>query len=392
MANSASSTGLALASQRHLFEIPDDVAFLNCAYISPLPTASLIAGDRGLRRKAQPWTIAAADFFTSSETVRKLFADLINADADDVAFAPAVSYGMAQAAHNIPIRKTQRIVTLSEQFPSNVYPWMDLAERTGAAFVSVPRPGDDDWTSALLSLIDASTGIVAVPHCHWTDGGLIDLEATAAACRRVGAALCIDATQSVGALPLDVKRIDPDFVAVASYKWLLGPYSLGFLYVAPRRQGGRPIEHNWMARRDSEDFAGLVNYKDEYQAGARRFDVGERSNFALMPVAEASLRLIAEWTVPRIQATLALRTNAIAERARAELGIGSVPSHRRAGHYLGLRFAGGIPPELPERLAANKVYVSVRGEAMRVTPHLWNTDEDVDRMFAVLRTAVMTRG
>src|SRR5215831_10749316 len=118
MTNSNSSAGPALPSQRHLFDIPDDVAFLNCAYISPLPKASLIAGDRGLRRKAQPWTIAAADFFTSSETVRKLFADLINADADDVAFAPAVSYGMAQAAHNIPIRKTQRIVTLSEQFPS----------------------------------------------------------------------------------------------------------------------------------------------------------------------------------------------------------------------------------------------------------------------------------
>src|SRR5215470_14382432 len=131
MANSGSSAQLALASQRHLFEIPDDVAFLNCAYISPLPKVSLSAGDRGLRRKAQPWTIAVADFFTSSETVRKLFADLINADADDVAFAPAVSYGMAQAAHNIPIRKAQRIVTLSEQFPSNVYPWMDLAERTG---------------------------------------------------------------------------------------------------------------------------------------------------------------------------------------------------------------------------------------------------------------------
>jgi selenocysteine lyase/cysteine desulfurase len=292
---------------------------------------------------------------------------------------------MAQAAYNIPLTRSQTIVTLAEQFPSNVYPWMDLAERSGATFVSVPRPADDDWTAALLARIDASTGLVAVPHCHWTDGGLVDLEAVGAACRRVGAALCIDATQSVGALPLDVKRIDPDFVAVASYKWLLGPYSLGFLYVAPRRQGGRPVEHNWMARRDSEDFAGLVNYKDEFQAGARRFDVGERSNFALMPVAEASLRLLSEWTVPRIHATLSRRTNAIAERARAELGIGSVPSDRRAGHYLGLRFAGGVPPDLPARLATSKVYVSVRGQAMRVTPHLWNTDEDVEKLFAVLR-------
>jgi selenocysteine lyase/cysteine desulfurase len=262
---------------------------------------------------------------------------------------------------------------------------MDLAKRTGAAFVSVPRPGDDDWTSALLSFIDASTAIVAVPHCHWTDGGLIDLEAIAAACRRVGAALCVDATQSVGALPLDVKRIDPDFVAVASYKWLLGPYSLGFLYVAPRWQRGRPIEHNWIAREGSEDFAGLVNYSHDFQSGARRFDVGERSNFALMPVAEASLKLILQWTVPRISETLRLRTRAIAERARGEFGIASVPADRRAGHYLGLRFRGGVPSDLPKRLAAANVYVSVRGQAMRVTPHVWNTDDDVEKLFAVLK-------
>src|SRR5215470_14306650 len=128
-----------LPSQRHLFDIPDDVACSHCAYISPLPKASALAGEQGLRRKARPWTIAAADFFTTSERVRTLFAALINAEADDIAFAPAVSCGLAQAAHNLPLQKTQSIVTLAEQFPSNVYPWMDLAERTGATFVSVPR-------------------------------------------------------------------------------------------------------------------------------------------------------------------------------------------------------------------------------------------------------------
>jgi selenocysteine lyase/cysteine desulfurase len=377
-----------LPPQRHLFDIPDEVAFFNCAYVSPLPKASVLAGEEGLRRKSRPWTIAPADFFTASEAVRASFAGLINAAASDIAFAPAVSYGMAQAAHNIALARSQTIVTLAEQFPSNIYPWMDLAERTGATFVSVPRPADDDWTAALLARIDASTGIVAVPHCHWTDGGLIDLVAVGAACRRVGAALCIDGTQSVGALPLDVARIDPDFVAVAGYKWLLGPYSLGYLYVAPRRQNGRPIEHNWIARRGSEDFAGLVNYQQDYQDGARRFDVGERSNFALMPAAQSSLGLLARWSVPRVHATLRLRTTAIADRARADFGIGSVPSDRRAGHYLGLRFPGGIPADLPARLAASNVHVSVRGAAVRVTPHVWNTDEDVEKLFGVLRAAL----
>ena len=377
-----------LPSQRALFDIPDDVAYLNCAYMSAMPKAALAAGDEGLRRKARPWNISPADFFTRSEAVRAQFARLINATADDIAFAPAVSYGLAQAAHNIALRPAQTILTLAEQFPSNVYPWMDLAERTGARHVTVPRPSDDDWTSALLARIDASTGLVAVPHCHWTDGGLIDLEAVGAACRRAGAALCVDATQSLGALPFDVTRIDPDFLAVASYKWLLGPYSFGFLYVAPRWHAARPIEHGWIARRASEDFAGLVKYQDEFQPGARRFDVGERSNFALMPAAQASLELIEGWTVPRILATLSRRTSAIAARARAEFGIDSVPDRLRAGHYLGLRFPQGLPADLPQRLAAAKVYVSVRGRAMRVTPHLWTTDDDVETLFAVLASAL----
>src|SRR5262249_35498306 len=145
------------------------------------------------------------------------------------------------------------------------------------------------------------------------------------------------------------------------------------------------IEHNWIARRASEDFAGLVNYQTRFQDGARRFDMGERSNFALMPAAGRSIELLLEWSVPRIAATLRTRTDAIAARARDEFAIDSVPAERRAGHYLGLRFSGGVPDDLPARLAASDVHVSVRGQAMRVTPHVWNTDADVERLFAVLR-------
>src|ERR1051325_3013013 len=103
-----------LPSQRHLFDIPDDVAFLNCAYISPLPKGSIAAGEDGARRKGRPRTIVPSDFFTTSESVRALFAGLINASADDIAFAPAVSYGMAQASYNIALTKSQTIVTLAE--------------------------------------------------------------------------------------------------------------------------------------------------------------------------------------------------------------------------------------------------------------------------------------
>jgi selenocysteine lyase/cysteine desulfurase len=257
---------------------------------------------------------------------------------------------MAQAANNIPVRANQKIVTLADEFPSNVYPWADLAERVGATVVAVPRPENGDWTAALLAHLDPSVVIVAVPHCHWTDGGLLNLEAVGLACRRIGAALCIDGSQSLGALPFDVRQIDPDFVATGTYKWLLGPYSTGFLYVAPRWQDGRPIEHNWIARKGSENFAGLVNYRSEFQPGARRFDVGQRSNFALTPAVKASLELLLEWGVPRVFSALKARVDSIAQRARNELDLQSVPPHLRAGHYLGLRFGGPLPVDLPKWL------------------------------------------
>jgi selenocysteine lyase/cysteine desulfurase len=374
-----------LPSQRHLFDIPADVAYMNCAFMSALPKATVAAGERGLRRKTRPWTIDARDFFADSEAARALFAQLIKATAKDVALVPSVSYGMAQAANNIVVRSDQRILTLAEEFPSNVYPWMELARRAGAAVFPVPRPGDGDWTAALMAHLDASIAIVAVPHCHWTDGGLLDLEAVGLACRRIGAALCVDGSQSLGVLPFDVKRIDPDFLAVGTYKWLLGPYSTGFLYVAPRWQDGQPIEQNWIARKNSEDFAGLVNYRREYQPGARRFDIGQHSNFALNPAVKASLELLLGWGVPRVFATIKARIDSIAERAQNELSLQSVPLRLRAGHYLGLQFSGSPPADLPRQLAAANVHVSVRGGWLRITPHVWNNDEDVERLFAALK-------
>lgn len=373
--------------QRHLFDLPDDVAYLNCAYMSPLLTRAVEAGREAIARKARPWNIKPADFFAESERARALFAQLLGASPDDVALVPAASYGLAVAAANLPVREDRRILVLEDQFPSNVYPWLALAERTGAEVRTVPVPADGDLTSAVLAALDERVAIAALPHCRWTDGGLFDLEAIGARCREVGGALVLDVTQSLGALPLDLASVRPDFLVCPSYKWLLGPYSLGFLYVAPEHQRGRPLEQNWIARENSEDFARLVDYRDAYQPGARRYDVGERSNFALVPVAIAALEQLLDWGVPEIARTLAARTRDIAARA-AGLGLSSAPEGRRAGHFLGLRFPAGVPADLPDRLAAERVHVSLRGDSLRVTPHLYNDDDDVERLFTVLRGVV----
>lgn len=378
---------MVLGNQRNPFEIPEGIAYLNCAYMSPLPRAAREAGEAALARKAHPWEITPRDFFDEAETARSLFAELVGGEPEGVAIIPSVSYGIGVAAANIALRGDQTIVVLEDQFPSNVYPWRDLAERTGATIVTVARPLDFDWTRALLEHIDERTGVVAVPNCHWTDGSVVDLVRVGERARAVGAALVVDTAQSLGAYPLNVEEVRPDFLVAPTYKWLLGPYSLGFMYVAPHRREGRPLEFNWITREDSEDFAGLVNYRGGYQSGARRFDMGERANFGLMPIAIASLRLILEWRVERIAATLRDLTARIENDART-LGFDVTPGERRVGHLIGLRSSTALSPDLAARLAAAGVYVSVRGTAIRVSPHLYNTYEDVERLFQVLAQAV----
>ncbi len=373
--------------QRHLFDIPDDIAYLNCAYMSPQLRSVTNAGRESTALKAFPWRITPGDFFNASDRARELCAQVMGAEAPDIAIIPAVSYGMAVAAANVDVPRDSSIVVLSEQFPSNVYPWKELAREKGANIITVPRPENWNWTTALLSAIDETMSVVAVPHCHWTDGTLIDLEKVGDRCREVDAALVLDVTQSLGVLPLPLNSVQPDFMVTAAYKWLLGPYSTGFLYVAPHHQKGRPLENNWISRINSEDFANLVNYSSEYQPGARRFDVGERSNFTLMPLAVAALEQILQWQVPRIAETLSRMTDMISKRAR-ELDLAVSPRHLRAGHLLGLRFQQGVPEELPARLSREKVYVSVRGDCIRVSPYLYNNEGDIDRLFDVLEAVL----
>ena len=379
-----------LPCQRHLFDLPEEVHYLNCAYISPLMTVVAEAMQGGLRREMRPWEIIAADFFDLPERARELFAQLIGASSDDIALVPSASYGIATAAANLEVRSGQSILLLADQYPSNVYVWRELARRKGATLLPVPRPGDGDWTAAVLAKVDESVALAALPHNHWMDGGLLDLEAIGAALRRVGAGLAIDASQSLGALPLDVGRVRPDFLVTAGYKWMLSPYGLSFLYVAPSHHGGRPLEENPHNREAGVDFPRLAELKEAYADGARRFDAGERANFTLLPGAVAALEQLNAWGPVRIQATLSQKTARLAEMA-LDLGLESLPQGRRSGQFLGLRFPleaypEGPPSGLAPALAAAKVHVSLRGSSLRVTPHLYNGEADEVALMAVLKS------
>ena len=373
-----------LPNQRALFDIPDDIAYLNCAYMSPLLLTSVAAGIEGLQAKAVPWSITPPDFFSTVEKLRAVAASLLNATENDMAIVPSASYGLAVAAKNLIVKPGQHILVLAEQYPSNFYVWKELAAQNGAHLHTVPRPADNDWTGALLNAVNGQTAIAALPHCHWTDGTLVDLAIVRQALDQVGGALVVDLTQSLGALTFDAQVINPDFAVAAGYKWLLGPYSTGLLYIAPQHQQGMPLEFGSFSRLDAVKFSELINYRDEFAPGARRFDVGETANFALVPALLNSLQQILSWEVSRIEATLCRTTNAIAERAK-ELGLEVVDPPQRAGHFLGLRFPQGLPMNIGEHLARNQVYASVRGDSLRVTPYLYNTERDVDRFLGTLQ-------
>lgn len=377
-----------ITNQRHLFDLPDKVAYLNCAYMSPLMKAVQEEGRKGIDAKARPWQLTPPDFFTCSNAARAAFAKIIGARSDDIAIIPSVSYGISLAAKNLALDPGEHVLCIEDQFPSNIYPWRRMAAQNGAHLNTITAkaaatPEGANWTPAILEAIDDNTAIIALPHCHWTDGALIDLVKIGEKARHHGSALVLDITQSGGALPFDVAQIQPDFVICATYKWLLGPYSLGFAYIAPKWQSGIPLEEGWIARAGSENFTRLVDYQDNYQPGAQRFDMGERSNFHLMPMALAALEQILEWGVDNIQKTLAAKTATIAERA-ATIGLTSAPPGLRGGHFLGLRFPGGVPETLLPALAREDIYVSVRGDSMRVTPHLYNSDNDIERLLEAL--------
>jgi selenocysteine lyase/cysteine desulfurase len=363
--------------------VPEGIAYFNTASLAPQLHAVRVAGEAALRHRGQPWAIAASDWFTDVERLRSMFAQIVGADSDGVAIVPATSYGFAVAARNLPLAAAQRVLVLAAEYPSGVYTWRAAAQRSGAEVLTVTREPDGSWTEAVLAALDDRVAIVSVPNVHWTDGALLDLNAIAQRTREVGAALVIDGSQSVGVMPISVSEVRPDYLVTVGYKWLLGPFSVGYLYVAEEHRSGEPIEENWINRAHSEDFAALVDYQAAYQPGARRFDVGQRTKFELVPMAIAALEQIIAWQIPRIAESLAETTGHIAEQA-ARLGLDVAAKHQRGPHMFGIGLSERTRTRAAAALTEAHCYTALRGNSLRVSPHLHTTDEDVDLLVDTL--------
>jgi selenocysteine lyase/cysteine desulfurase len=376
-----------LPSQRALFDLPREVCYFNAAGWSPLPLAVQEAGRAGVARKGRPWLIDQAFAADQHERARSAAARLIHADPRDVALISSIAYGVATAAKGLVVPPGSRVLVLQDDHSSPVLEWMTRASDGGFTVEVVGRPGNGDWTEAVVAAVErrgaAPVTLASISSVHWSDGGIIDLDRVGAALRTQGAALLVDATHGAGVLAMDVRAFDPDFVIFPTYKWLLGPYGRAFLYVAKRHQDKVPLEQTSYGRRSVRAEQSTYLADTTYVADARRFDMGERDHFISLEMASIGMEMMAAWGNAAIVERLAMLTARLADGLR-EVDVVIPESRMRAPHILSLGFPGRMPAELIERLAAEGIYVAPRLGRMRISPHVYNDEEDVDRFVAAL--------
>ena len=384
-----------LTCQRDAFSLPEGHTYLNSAYMGPLPKRVQQAGADALIARAAPIGLVPRDFFDPAERTRQLCAQLVHADAERVAFVPTAAYATAIVAKNIKPQADQNVVMLGDMFPSNVYAWRNWRElgvemRAVAAPDapwSSPTPGRSRaalWNAAVMSAIDDATVLVAAEPAHWTDGTLFDLDTIGRRCREVGAVLVVDATQTVGAMPFDVRQVQPDLLVAHSYKSMLSNYGLGFAVFSDRFLNGSPLEESWLMRAGSDNFARLVDYEDGYAAGMRRYDTSLRANPILISMLEAACSLLLDWQPERVREYLLGITRPSVDRLRA-LGFEVADETERCANLFGVKLPGGLEPEAcRQHLAQQNIHVAVRGSAVRVSPHVYNDATDLARLVDAL--------
>ena len=376
--------------QRKRFNLPKDATYLNGAYMSPLLKSVKKAGIKALKLKNNPAQIQALDFFDPVDATRKAVAQLINAKKwQRIALVPSVSYGIANAAYNIDYKKNDEILLVGEQFPSNYYVWRTVGAHTGCKLRVIEAPDTNlsrgkKWNQQILNNINSKTKVIALPMVHWADGTIFDLVKIRKAATENNAVLIIDGTQSVGALPFDVKMIKPDALVCGAYKWLMGPYSTGFAYYGKYFSKGAPMEESWMIRKDSQNFSALVNYQDDYRQGAIRYDVGQTANFNLLPMMHRGIKQLLKWNPKNIQEYARSITADVIEDLQ-EAGFWIEDEAYRASHLFGIRPPLGTNIEkLKKQLNKKKISVSFRSDSIRISPGVYNRKKDVIRLKKVL--------
>ena len=385
---------MSLQHQKHLFDIPEEITYLNIAAQSPSFKAIYEAGLEGLKQKNRPYSITISDYFEPVTELKKLFAELV--DVDDynrIATIPAVSYGIATVANNIKLNAGDEIIVIHEQFPSNIYAWQKLADKYNAVIKTIKAPNTDvnrvkQWNESIIDAITDKTAVVAMGNIHWSNGSLFDLKTIRKKTKTHNALLIIDGSQSVGVLPFSVKEIQPDALICAGYKWLFGPYGCAYAYYGAYFDNGVPIEENWSNRLNSENFSGLTNYESQYKPLANRYSVGESGNFIYVRMQIAALKQVIEWSPKKIQ-EYCKSISADAVKDLRALGCVIEDDNYRSHHLFGIKLPDDLDVTiLKSALAEQHIFVSFRGNYIRISCHLLNTSEDFKKLVACMSSVL----
>ncbi len=360
------------------FPVTQDWAYLNHAAVSPLPRrvvdtmcAFLHARQRG--------DMALEDWPPATEETRGLAARLLGADPQEIAFINSTSDGLNLAANVLPIAPGENVVLCDAEFPANVYPWVNLRRR-GVEVRIVPHDGGGLSPAALESALDGRTRVVAVSSVQFLSGYRADLPAIGRLCRAVGAYLVVDGIQSLGVVPLDVRAAGIDILVTQGAKWLMAPIGIGFLYV--RRELIEQLQPAYAYYRAVTSPEPYLQYDWTLRPDARRFEVSS-PNVAGLYGLRAALAFLLEVGIERIyHRVLDLTDYLLAGLDR--LGIEVLtprPRQLRAG-IVSCRTAD-VPGDF-QRLQAARVRVSQREGCLRISPHFYNTPQEIDRLLDVL--------
>ncbi|MFD2203333.1 aminotransferase class V-fold PLP-dependent enzyme [Shivajiella indica] len=379
-----------MENQKVLFQLPPDIHYLNGAYMSPLLRSVEEVGINALIKKRNPTTIQPKDFFETGEKVKANFGKLVNCPAQQVTIIPAASYGLSTAINNLPTDNGVSAIVVSDEFPSGYYAIEKWCQKHGKTLLSIPSPEvlkdrGRIWNQRILDAINQDTAVVVMSSIHWTDGTQYDLKAIGKKCKENNALFIVDGTQSVGALSIDVMEFQIDALVCAGYKWLLGPYSIGVAYYSEFFNTGVPLEETWVNRSNAQNFSGLTNYVEDYMPGAGRYNVGEYGNFILLPMLNTALEQLLDWGVEHIQSYVEELSQPMVQFFR-DNGFWVEEDDFRAKHLFGVLFPEGMDSQVVlQKLQENKIYVSVRGKAIRISLHLYNTLEDIQVLINVLK-------
>ncbi|WP_460218677.1 aminotransferase class V-fold PLP-dependent enzyme [Psychroserpens sp. MEBiC05023] len=383
-----------MKDQKDVFSIPENVTYLNIASLSPSFKAVEQAGLEAVLQKSKPYTIPTSDFFDPVIELKSLFAKLIDTDESErIASIPSVSYGMATVANNIKLNSSDEILVIEEQFPSNIYVWKKLAKKYNAKIITIASPNlthnnGKQWNKLILESINSNTAIVALGNIHWSNGTIFNLKSIREKSRQHNALLIVDGSQTIGAYPFSIKDIQPDALVCAGYKWLFGPYGCGYAYYGDFFDHGEPIENNWANRLHSEKLSDLTNYQDTYKPFANRYTVGESGSFIYVKMQIEALKQVIEWTPKAIQDYC----RSISIEASEELmALGCLIEHPdyRTHHLFGIKLPQQLNINaLKSALLKAHIFVSFRGQYIRVSCHLFNTKADFNALVKCIKSVL----